>query len=93
MRGVNERKGGRGTGRVDCEQSWAGIISERVTEGDNFGLRPQRYGKALGFDKDNPERYEKKSVRLQQQRMESMFFVLKRQHVYCESGKSLRGRK
>ncbi len=57
--GAVERKGDRRTGRVEREQlwpySWAGKISNRVTESENGGLRPLRYGKVLGFDKVNPD--------------------------------------
>jgi hypothetical protein len=54
--GVMGRNGGKGTGRVERERSWIGIINDRVTEGEYVGLKLLRCGEILGFDKDNPWR-------------------------------------
>jgi hypothetical protein len=54
--GVVGRNGGKGTGRVERERSWIGIINDRVTEGEYVGLKLLRCGEILGFDKDNPWR-------------------------------------
>ena len=78
------RNGGRVTSRVESERPWTETIRERVTEGENVRLWHLRRGIILGFDKDNPGRHEQEPVWLQQQGMESMLYVTKRKHMYCE---------